>query len=141
MSTQDVGTVGMKYTRTNSNIPFFGSPEDSEQGRKDTWQAIIDFHKNVIGLGNRVYVTYNGNEMNFICQDITKDELKTLVLAHGDINGDFYHNVTLEYTYHLQNNITMEAWMDDRILQIPNFEEEMDALHVHIFDRYNSIEY
>lgn len=134
VSCQGIGTAGMKYTRLDSNIPFFGSPEDTDQSRKSAWQAIIDFHKNVIGLGDRVYVTYDGNEMNFICQDITTEELATLGIAHRDINSDFYHNVTLEYTYHLQNEILMEPWWDERLQTIPNIIEEFSKLNVTVFE-------
>ena len=139
VSCQGIGTVGMKYTRSNSNIPFFGSPEDDNQSRKSTWQAILDFHKNVIGLGDRVYVTYNDNEMNFICQDITTEELANLGVAHCDVNSDFYHNVTLEYTYHLQNSILMEPWADERMQSIPNFFEEFSALNLSVIkERYGN---
>ena len=84
-----------EYTRPNSNVPFYGCPDDTDQERKDSMDYIVNYHKNVIGLGNRYSIDYGaeGSLIAVMLCEISDEEHNSLVAEYEDINSEYSLNI------------------------------------------------
>lgn len=95
------------YIRPSTEIPFYGSPEDSSQERKDSLLYIISFFKNTMGFGDRYKIVYYyPNPLSaFMTCEMTEEEKKLLQKIRDDENSMYHLHINLHDAYHRENGI------------------------------------
>jgi len=95
------------YVRPNTEIPFYGSPDDPSQERKDSLNIIVDFHKNTMGFGDRYNIVYyTPDELSaFVTCEMTDEEQKILLELRENTSSLYYKHMKLHDLYHKEHGI------------------------------------
>jgi hypothetical protein len=90
-----------EYTRPTANVPFYGGPGDTDQGRIDSINYLVNYHKNIFGLGNRYSIDYGaeGSLVAVMLCEISDEEHNALVAEYNDINSQYSLNMHLHDQY------------------------------------------
>jgi hypothetical protein len=95
------------YVRPNTEIPFYGSPDDPSQERKDSLSYIINFFKNTMGFGDRYNIVYYSPDplSAFMTCEMNEEEKKLLEKIRDDKSSLYYKHIKLHDHYHKENGI------------------------------------
>lgn len=95
------------YVRPHVGVPFYGSPEDTSKERKDSLKIIVDFHKNVMGFGDRYKIVYySPDELSaYLTCEMTNEEQQLLLKIRNDTNSLYHIHMKLHDLYHKENGI------------------------------------